>query len=277
MPRASKLSWFVLICCASIAAGCSARQRIDLETSAAKVLVSDEDEQKLGEQVKQELEQKQQIRYLNDAVVTSYVQGVADRILNLAKRDRPNQKWQLFVIDDLKTVNAFATPGGYIYVYSGLLTSADNEAEIAGVLAHESGHVVARHVARQLVETYGLQAVLSLALGENPSLLEKLAGTIAANGALLAHSRSDENEADEYGARYSSAAGYDPHGLVTFFQKLQAQSGNQPKVLTWLSTHPATPDRIEHVNRFIAENHLTGSDIGAERLRPIKQRLAGHR
>src|ERR1700694_4484986 len=257
-------------------AACSSQQRAGMETAAAKAFVSDSDEEKLGAQVKAELEQKQHVRYLSDGTVVSYVQGVANRILAFAKRDRPNQKWELHVIDDPKTVNAFATPGGYIYVYSGLLLEAGNEAELAGVLAHESGHVVARHVARQMVETYGLEAVIGLALGQNPSLLEKLGSTIAANGALLAHSRSDETEADEYGARYSSAAGYDPRGLVTFFEKLLAMQGKQPKALTWLSTHPATGDRIDHVKQFIAQNHLGGSDLGADRLAPIKQRLGGH-
>jgi len=260
----------------SVGVGCSARQRISMETAAAKALVSDEQEQQLGLQVKAELEQKQHVKYLTDPVVNSYVQSVIDRILPFAKNDRPNQKWELHVIDDIKTVNAFATPGGYIYVYSGLLAEAGNEAELAGVLAHESGHVVARHIARQMVDAYGLEAVLSLALGKNPSLLQQLAGGIAAKGTMLANSRADETEADEYGARYSSRAGYDPHGLVTFFEKLLAKQGSESKVLSWLSDHPATSDRIAHMKAFIAENHLTGSDLGAERLAPIKQRLASH-
>ncbi len=254
--------------------GCSARQRVGLETAAAKALVSDEQEQQLGLQVKSELEEKQHVKYIDDTVVTSYVQGVVDRILPYASKDRPNVKWELHVIDDPKTVNAFATPGGYIYVYSGILTEADNEAELAGVLSHESGHVVARHSARQMVDAYGLEAILGLAVGKNPGLLQQIAAGVAGKGAMLANSRADENEADEYGARYSSMAGYDPHGLVTFFQKLLAMQGSQSKLLTWLSDHPATSDRIEHINDIIAENHLTGSDLGAERLAPIKKRLA---
>jgi len=271
------VSLAVLVLALSAGLGCSARQRIDLETAAAKALVSDEQEEQLGLQVKSELEQTQHVKYLTDPVVNSYVQSVIDRILPYAKNDRPNQKWELHVIDDMKTVNAFATPGGYIYVYSGLLAEAGNEAELAGVLAHESGHVVARHIARQMVDAYGLQAVLSLALGENPSLLQQIAGGVAAKGTMLANSRADETEADEYGARYSSRAGYDPNGLVTFFQKLLAQQGSESKLLTILSDHPATSDRIEHIKAFIAENHLTGSDLGAERLAPIKQRLGARR
>ncbi len=258
----------------ALAAGCSARQRIGLETAAAKALISDDQEQQLGQQVKSELEQKQHIKYITDGAVTSYVQGVVNRILPFAKQDRPNQKWELHVIDDSKTVNAFATPGGYIYVYSGLVLEAANEAELAGVLSHESGHVVARHSARQLADAYGLEAILSLAIGENPSLLKQLGASIAGQGVMLANSRSDEDEADEYGARYSSAAGYDPHGLVTFFEKLLRKQGSESKALTWLSTHPATSDRIEHINHFIAENHLTGTDLGTERLAPIKHRLS---
>ncbi len=266
----------ITLACGLALVACTSSQRISFETATAKALVSDDEEKQLGLQVKQEIEEKQHVKYLSDPVVNSYVQSVIDRILPYAKEDRPNQSWELHVIDDMKTVNAFATPGGYIYVYSGLLAEAGNEAELAGVLSHESGHVVARHSARQLVNAYGLQAVLSLALGKNPSLLEQLAAGIGAKGAMLANSRSDETEADEYGARYSSAAGYDPHGLVTFFQKLLQKQGRESKALTFLSDHPATSDRIQYIQAFIAENHLTGSDLGAERLSPIKQRLTSH-
>src|SRR5215468_1110353 len=212
-------------------AHCSSQQRIEAETLAAKTFISDEDENQLGLQVKQELEQQQDVRYIKDPAITDYVRGVGERIFQFASKERPNLNWQLQVIDDPKTVNAFATPGAYVYVYSGLLIAADNEAELAGVLAHESGHVVARHSARNMIDAYGLEAVTALALGKNPSLLTAVATSIAAKGSLLAHSRSDENEADEYGARYSSMAGYDPHGLVTFFQKLQAKEGNSSQLM----------------------------------------------
>jgi len=269
-----KPQWLCLAIGALAFIACSAQQRIQAETLAAKTLISDSDEEQLGQQVKQELEQKQHVRYIQDPAITGYVQNVGNRVFQFASKERPNLHWQLQVIDDPKTVNAFATPGAYVYVYSGLLLAADNEAELAGVLAHESGHVVAHHTARNLIDAYGLQAITALALGKNPSLLAQIAASIAANGTLLAHSRSDENEADEYGARYSSMAGYDPRGLVTFFQKLQAKEGKTSQVMAWLSDHPATPDRIAHITRFIAEHNLSGSDLGAERLAPIKQRLA---
>lgn len=245
------------------------------ETTAAKLLISTEQESQLGLQVKQELEQKQNVKYLADPVVVNYVREVAGRVLEFAKKDRADVKWEVNVIDDPKTVNAFATPGGYLYVYTGLLQLADNEAELAGVMGHEAGHVVARHSARQMVNAYGLEAVTSMALGKNPNLLAQLGATVAAKGALLAHSRSDEDEADEYGARYSSQAGYDPHGITTFFEKLKATEGSTSKIMVWLSDHPATADRISRIKRYITEKGLGGSDLGQQRFEAVRRRLGG--
>ena len=170
----------------------------------------------------------------------SYVQSVANRVLAQAKKDRPNVTWKVRVIDDPKQVNAFATPGGYLYVFSGLLLEADDESELAGVWGHEAGHVVARHSARQMVDAFGLETVASLALGQQPNLAQQLTASILANGAMLANSRADENEADTYGVKYARAAGYDPHGISRFFGKLLAMQGKTPRVLTFLSDHPAT-------------------------------------
>ena len=241
------------------AGACTHAQRASAETTAAKLLVSDEQEKQIGLQVQQELQQKEHVKYMEDPEVVAFVKGITDRILPLAEKDRPGVAWQVKVIDDPKTVNAFATPGGFLYVYSGLLLAADNPAEVAGVLAHEAGHVVARHSARQMVDAFGLQAVAALALGQNPGLATQVAAGVAGKGLLLANSRGDETEADEYGARYASASGFDPNGLITFFQKLQQQEGKSPQLLKLLSDHPATPDRISHLQAFITERHLGGS------------------
>ncbi len=261
----------LLIAGALTLSACTAHQRIATETAIADALISEEQERQLGEQVHAELE-RQGIRYVDDPVVLSFVDGIAGRILSIARKER-SSPWHVHVVDDLNTVNAFATPGGHIYVYTGLLAAAGSEAEIAGVLAHEAGHVVARHSARQLVHAYGLQTVAALALGQDPSLLQQLGASLASTGVLLAHSRAAENEADAYAVRYASAAGYDPHGIAQFFEKLLQQSGRTPKVLTWLSTHPATEDRIANVNRMIAEQGLTGSYQGSGQLQAIQQRL----
>lgn len=258
------------------AAACATTALGTVEKDVAQAVISPADENKLGLQFKQELEQKQHVVYYDDPVVVDYVRGVADRVIAFGKRDRPDVQWQVNVIDDAKTVNAFATPGGYLYVYSGLIMAADNEAELAGVMAHETGHVVARHSARQMVDAYGIEAVSAMVLGKNPGLLGSLASGVGEKGFMLANSRSDETEADEYGARYASEAGYDPHGLVTFFDKLRAREGSSPRILAILSDHPSTPDRIQHVNAYIAQKGLRGSNTNVAAFAPIKQRVATH-
>ena len=255
----------LVLSCAVVVAACAT-------PGIAKALVSDDQEAQLGAQVKQELD-KQGTKYIRDPEIVNYVKGVAEKIFVSADKDRPGVKWQVFVIDDPKQVNAFATPGGYLYVYTGLLMAADNEAQLAGVWGHESGHVVARHSAQQMVNEMGLQTVIEVALGQNPNQLAQLASTLAAKGALLAYSREDETQADEYGARYSAQAGYDPHGIIQFFEKLKAMEGNQPAFAKYLSDHPATADRITHLQQYIKEKGLTGSELGAQRLQPVKQKL----
>ncbi len=257
---------------AALALGC-ASTRETLETEAAKALISDQQENQLGLQVKQELEQKEHVRYLQDPQVVAYVQAIAAKILAQAKRDRPDVTWQVHVIDDPKTVNAFATPGGYLYVYSGLLLAADDQSEVAGVLGHESGHVVARHSARSMVDAFGLQALAQAALGKDPSTVSQIATGLVGQGVMLAHSRGEEAEADTYGLRYANAAGFDPHGLVDFFKKLAAMEGKQPGITKYLSDHPATPDRIAAGERYIADHHLSATFRGAPEQAAVKQRL----
>lgn len=270
-PPAWSIGSFVGLCAAL---GCATATTRSVETDVAKALITTDQENQIGLQLKGDLEQKQGIVYLNDADTVTYVRGVADKVIQMGKKDRPEVSWQVYVIDDRKTVNAFATPGGYLYVYRGLLEMAQNEAELAGVMAHETGHVVARHAARSLVAAYGLDAVVAMAVGNNPGLIAQLGSGIASKGLMLAHSREDETEADEYGARYAGAAGYDPHGLTTFFQRLMQQSGDAKGVLAYLSDHPATSDRIEHVNAFITQQAIPGTALNTEAYTRARQRLA---
>jgi beta-barrel assembly-enhancing protease len=253
--------------------GCATPSMRGAELGLAKALIPTEQENQIGLQVKQELEQKEKVRYLDDPPVVDYVRTVAGRVIERGKKDRSDVKWEVNVIDDPKTVNAFATPGGYLYVYSGLLAAADDEAQLAGVMAHETGHVVARHSARNLITAYGLEAVSALALGQNPGLLGQVVASIVGNGAMLKHSRDDETEADELGARYASAAGYDPTSLIAFFRTLQAKEGNMPGVMVFLSDHPATGARIAHLQEYVAANHLGGSNRGQAAFGPIKARI----
>jgi predicted Zn-dependent protease len=263
----------VVTAAVSLLAACTHRQEIKTETQLAKSLISDQQEDELGSALEADL-QKEHVKYLQDPQVNAYVEGIANKIFVQAKKDRPGVNWHVHVIDDPKTVNAFAAPGGHLFVYSGLLLAADNDAELVGVLSHETGHVVARHAARKLVNMFGLQALSQLAVGQNPGLLEQLAVGVAGNGYLLAHSRGEETEADEYGARYAAGAGYDPHALITFFGKLKAKEGHVPQFLTYLSDHPATSARIQHLQGYISRHHLTGATVGND-LAPLKARIPG--
>ncbi|HET6372480.1 MAG TPA: M48 family metallopeptidase [Candidatus Polarisedimenticolia bacterium] len=253
-------------------AACSTQQRVQTETSLAKALVTDEQSRQIGDEVHAELDAKG-VRFVSDGAINAYVSRISGRIFSLAKKERSGIDYHVHVIDDPKTINAFATPGGHIYAYTGLLIAADNEAEVAGVLAHEAGHVVARHIERAMVNAYGLQALASMASGKNPSLTQQLATSIAATGVMRAHGRSEETEADTYGARYSSRAGYDPHAMITFFQKLADGERRTPGALAWLNTHPLAEDRIDNLNRYIREKGLTGTILNVAEHQEIKRRL----
>lgn len=255
--------------------GCGSAQLRSLETSAAKAFLSDQEEEQLGAQVKQKLEREPGFRYVQDPIVVDYVRQVAGRVLEQARRDRPGVKWEVHVVDAPDKVNAFATPGGDIYVYSGLITAVDAEAELAGVLAHEAGHVTGRHVARQLVDAFGLQAITGLLLGQNPGLLAQITSTVAGQGVLLAHSREQEREADDLGVRYAAEAGYDPRGLVAFLDSLAQGEPARPGVLEWLSSHPTSSGRVDRLMAIIEEDDLAGGEIGRERIAPIQRRIAG--
>jgi predicted Zn-dependent protease len=252
--------------------GCSTGQRARVETTLARTLISDEQSNRIGEQVHADVE-RSGVRYVDDAAVRGYLEGVATRIIAVARSDRPGIDYHIHLIDDPKTVNAFAAPGGHLFVYSGLLLGAANEAEVAAVIGHEAGHLVERHVERAIVNAYGLEALASAALGRNPSPAQELAAGIVGTGIMRAHSRSEETEADEYGVRAISDLGYDPRAMITFLGRLQSGAGTS-RLQQWLSTHPLAPDRIDHLERYIGDNHLRGSDLGVQRLAAIKNRLA---
>lgn len=262
-----------LVLLALLSTGCATLfpQAAPVERAVAQALVTDEQEAQLGLQVHEQL-QKEQVKFHSNPKVQAYVDGIARRIIGPADRDRPGVGWKLFVIDEGKTANAFATPGGRIYVYTGLLLAARNEAEIAGVLGHEMGHVVARHTARQLVAAKGLEMVAGMALGQQPNQIAALTAALAGKGTMLAYGREMERESDAYGVKYASAAGYDPDALATFFEMLQSK-GDVPELLAFLSTHPPSAERVRNIRQTIAQTGAKGNDLGADRLAAIRAEL----
>jgi beta-barrel assembly-enhancing protease len=262
-----------LVACLAVIAltsACTTAQRVGFEKTVAQTLISDEQEFQLGFQVHEELK-TQQTKFSEDPEIINYVNRLASKLKPQAEADR-KLEWMWFVIDDPNTVNAFATPGGRIYVYTGLIKAAETEAEIIGVLGHEMGHVVARHGSRQLVGQLGLQTVAKMALGQDASDVAQVAASLAGKGALLAYGRGMELESDEIGARYSSRAGYDPNGLASFFEKLKAK-GEQPAFLVFLSSHPPNDERISKVKELIAKEGLNGTEQGVASLRAIQARI----
>lgn len=272
--RATTILVAALLAAMPFQSACSARQRIKAETAVADMLISRKQEKQIGKQLHAELE-KEGLRYVEDGEVQAYVEGIAADIKKRVNRKENVRDLHVHVVDEPGVVNAMATPGGHVYVFSGLLLDADNQAEVASVVAHEMGHVVGRHSARQMVYAYGYSALASLALGKNPGLLQQIAATVVGQGFMSAHSRSEESEADRLGVHWLSRAGWDPEAAVTFFQKLKEQEGRTPAVAAWFSTHPTTSDRIAELREMIRKDNLSGRELGVEEHQRIVQKLEG--
>lgn len=225
-----------------------------------------------GEQFAKEIEKQSNL--IEDQEVNAYIDEIGQRIAKVS--DRRDIDYHFKVIDNDSTVNAFAVPGGFIYLYSGLVLKAENEAEIAGVIAHEVGHVVGKHSMKRMTQLMGYQFLLAVALGDQPNQLAKLGSDFLAAGLILNYGRENEFEADSFGVRYSNAVGYDPNGFKTFLEKLNALHTGPEKSTALdklMATHPPPADRIERVKSQIELIPVAGKDLKQARFEEIKQRL----
>jgi predicted Zn-dependent protease len=189
-------------------------------------------------------------KMVSDPVVTEYVNRIGQ---NLVRSSDAKVPFTIKVIDT-DEINAFALPGGFFYVNSGLVLAADNEAELAGVMAHEIAHVAACHVARE--QTRGnIVNLASIPLIFVPGGWAVYQGTQAALSigvplTFMKFSRNFEAEADFLGMEYMYKAGYDPQSFISFFEKIEAQEKKKPGTLAKaFSSHPMTPDRVEHAQQ----------------------------
>jgi beta-barrel assembly-enhancing protease len=204
----------------------------------------------LGRQLAAEVDR--QAKFIDDPVVTEYVNRVGQNIVLHSDAKVP---FTIKVIDS-DEVNAFALPGGFFYVNKGLILAADNEAEMAGVMAHEIGHVAARHAMEN--QTKGMLANIGLIAGS--IFLGGLGGMLINEGAqfgallgFMKFSRNAESEADMLGVEYLWAAGYDPNAMSTMFEKLAAQNKKKPGTFSKLfETHPQSVDRMEASRALVA-------------------------
>ena len=207
----------------------------------SKMSMSVEKEVALGRQLAAEVDR--QAKFIDDPIITEYVNRVAQ---NLVLHSDAKVPFTVKVIDS-DEVNAFALPGGFFYVNKGLILAADNEAELAGVMAHEISHVIARHAVENQTKAnlmqYGTLAGIILLGGIPGMVLQNTAG-IGMMSAFMKFSRSAEAEADKLGTEYLYAAGYDPTALATMFEKLEAKNKKKPGTIAKIfADHPAPSDR----------------------------------
>jgi beta-barrel assembly-enhancing protease len=218
----------------------------------------------LGRQLAAEVDRES--KFVTDPIVVEYVNRVGQ---NIVLHSDVKEPVEIKVIDS-NEVNAFALPGGHLYINRGVLETADNEAELAGVIAHETGHVAARHGVEQASKAslinYG--SIPLIFLGGIGGFAIRQAAGLAVPLGFLKFSRGMEGEADRLGAQYMWSAGYDPHAMVTFFEKLQAKEKKKPGTMSKLfSTHPMTSDRIKEVSNLVArfpdrqEYQISSSDF----------------
>ena len=202
--------------------------------------LSDRQEVAIGQQINQKLIQSGKIRLYRNRQLNRYVNSIGQELAD--NSDRSNIPYTFQIVDD-RTVNAFATMGGFVYVNTGLIKLADNEAELAGVIAHEIGHVGGRHAVNQMRERAITQLGLS-ATGLDRAKAVQLGVQLAVD---LPHSRGDEFDADNRGLNTLARAGYAPIGLVDFMRKLERVGGRSRP--TFLSSHPASADRVAAMER----------------------------
>ena len=226
----------------------------------------------IGRQLAAEVDRSSKI--INDPLVSEYVNRIAQNVVLHSDSKVP---FTIKVIDS-QEVNAFALPGGFLYVNRGLIEAADNEAEVAGVVAHEIAHVAARHGMEQASkgELFNYLSIPLIFLGGIGGYAIRQGLGLAVPLSFLKFSRGAEKEADRLGAQYMWASGYDPNALITFFEKLQAKNKKKPGTLSKLfSTHPMTGDRITEVRELIAqfpergEYQLSSSEFGQVKSRIV--------
>jgi predicted Zn-dependent protease len=179
----------------------------------------------------------------------AYIQGIYDEILKSDAIDhRDAFDWKIRIIDNDSVLNAFATPGGYAYVYTGLIKYLDQEDDLAGVLGHEIAHAAEEHSARNMERAYTFSTLLSIITGgDDGNNIGRIVADLAAGAEQLRYGRGLETEADEKSVEYLADTKYNCAGARSFFQKLEAEGG--PRQPEFLSTHPNPGNRVENITQ----------------------------
>lgn len=226
-------------------------------------IFSIENDIELGQQAKAQIEaDPAQFPILSPASHQSaynYLYAMRDDILNSGKITYKNQfAWEIYIINDDNTVNAFCTPGGYIYIYTGLIKYLENKSSLAGVMGHEMAHADRRHSTNQLTKKYGVQTLLDILIGKDQNMLTQIGAELIS----LSFSRSDEKDADTYSVNYLCPTKYRADGAADFFIKLSNHGGSG--VPAFLSTHPNPDNRVQNIQDHAATNNCVSTITSAE-------------
>src|SRR5947209_3532197 len=208
-----------------------------------------EGEIRMGKQYAQQVEAS--VKLVQDPVINEYVNRIGQ---NLVRNSDAKVPFTIKVIDS-DEINAFALPGGFFYVNSGLILAADEEAELAGVMAHEIAHVAARHATRQMTRSQwaNFASLPLIFVGGGIGYAARSLAGIGLPLTFLSFSRGFESEADYLGTQYMYASGYDPQAMISFFEKIESQEKKKPGSLAKaFGTHPPTPDRVSKIQNEIA-------------------------
>lgn len=201
--------------------------------------------------------------------VYRYIRKITNNILNSGKVQHKNDfAWEVKIIDNPEVLNAFCTPGGYIYVYTGLMKYLDTEDQLAGVMGHEIAHADMRHSTRQMTSSYGIATLISVATGRaSQTVVEQILTGLTS----LKFSRNHETEADKYSVVYLCSTKYNAAGAAGFFKKIQgAGGGGTPE---FLSTHPNPANRVENIEKRAADMNCKTASAGTSEHARIKQLL----
>lgn len=265
--RSKKISLFIFLTLSAIVLSCDENNNF--------LLFNIKDDVELGKQVSQEIASDPKFKILPASQypdVYRYLNSMRDKILNSGEIAYKDEfAWELHVIHDDAVQNAFATPGGYIYIYTGLIKYLDNADDLAGVLGHEMAHADKRHTMQNLQKIYAVNILLSVALGRDPNALEQITGQIAGTLAGLSFSRSFEKDADAASVEYLSHTEYACNGAALFFIKMNAEGNSQPS--EFLSTHPNPGNRIESINEKAATLGCDTSLSGEAAYAALKSKL----
>jgi len=248
MIKKVKVNLLVIIGLLGWLCGCTTEYNLATQQEE-KIFYSTDKEVRMGESIARAVEK--QYKLIDDPLILKRVEDIGKRVVSVC--DRKDIEYYFKVIDD-KEVNAFSLPGGFIYVNSGLVEMVDNDDELACVLGHEVGHIVARHSVKKLQAIMGYN-LLRILMAQAPESGKLVTGAdIAFSEIITGYSREDELLADQLGTRYARRAGFNPEGMISFLEKLHRINQHKPlQPKSYIRTHPYVPDRIRVVKQELGK------------------------